>query len=87
MSIQKSVEIKAGLERPLTLTPHQFNLENQLTYTLEELEKGKRFRIVFQSIPGRPQTYQGYLKLKTNYPERPLITIRIRGRIHRGKQG
>ncbi|MEE9421295.1 MAG: OS_HP3 family (seleno)protein, partial [Desulfatiglandaceae bacterium] len=38
-----------------------------------------------KSIPGPPQTYTGFLKIKTNYPEKPEITVRIRGRI--GKKG
>ena len=78
-SITRVVEIKAGLSKPLTLSPIQFNLGEKLTYTLVETEKGKRFQIHFKSIPGQAQTYQGYLKLKTNYAEKPELTIRIRG--------
>jgi hypothetical protein len=73
------IEIRAGLDRPLTLTPSEFNLEEKLTYTVEEIEKGRKFRIRFTSIPGPPQTYQGFLNLETNYPEKPEINIRIRG--------
>jgi len=79
-TITRVVEIKAGLDKPLILTPDQFNLEGKLTYTVEEVEKGRRFIIRFTSIPSPPQTYQGFLNLKTNYPEKPFINIRIRGR-------
>jgi hypothetical protein len=86
--ITRVVEIKAGLDKPLTLTPDQFNLEGKLTYTVEEVEKGRRFIIRFNSIPGPPQTYQGFLNFKTNYPEKPVINIRIRGRFAKvGKGG
>lgn len=87
-TITRVVEIKAGLDKPLTLTPDQFNLEGKLTYTVEEVEKGRRFIIRFNSIPGPRQTYQGFLNFKTNYPEKPVINIRIRGRFAKvGKGG
>ena len=35
---------------------------------------------VVEVIPGPPQTYRGFLKIKTNYPEKPEITILIKGR-------
>ena len=86
-SVTRVIEIRAGLNKPLTLTPSQFNLEGKLTYVLEEIEKGRRFKIRFTVIPGPPQTYHGFLKLKTNYPEKPVISIRIRGRIIKAKKG
>ena len=86
-TVTREVEIKAGLDKPLTLTPTQFNLEGKLTYVFEEIEKGRRFRIRFTSIPGLAQIYHGFLKLKTNYPEKPVINIRLRGRITKAKKG
>ena len=84
-SITRTIDVKAGLDRPLKLTPGQFSLEGKVKYTVDEIEKGRRFRIRFMSIPGPPHTYQGVLKLKTNYPEKPEITIRIRCRFVRKK--
>ena len=80
-SVTRVVDIKAELDKPLKLSPIEFNLSDKLSYTIEEIEKGKKFRIRFKSIPGPPQTYTGFLKIKTNYPEKPEITVRIRGRI------
>ena len=85
-SVTRTINIKAGLKKPLTLDPGQFNLEGKLTYKLEEIEKGRRFRVLFTSNPGPPRIYQGYLNLKTNYPEKPMINIRIRGRFVRIKK-
>ena len=84
-SITRVVDIKAELDKPLKINPIEFNLKDKLSYTIEEIEKGKKYRIKFKSIPGPPQTYTGFLKLKTNYPEKPELTVRIRGRI--GKKG
>jgi hypothetical protein len=79
-SISKTVEVEAGLDRPLALTADQFNLAGKLTYTITEIEEGRRFQIFLTSISGPPQTYHGFLKIKTNYPEKPEITIWIKGR-------
>ncbi len=80
-SIKRSVEIRTGLERPLKLTPKQFNLSGNLAYAIKEIEKGRRFRINLTTIPGASKSYSGHLKLATNYPEKPEITIRIYGRV------
>ena len=85
-SVTRVVEIRAGLDKLLTLTPEEFNLKGKLTYRIEEIEKGRKFKIHFTNIPGSPRTYYGFLNLKTNYSERPLISIRIRGRFVKMKK-
>lgn len=81
--ITKIIEVSADLDKPLELTPADFNLDEKVVYTIEEVEKGKRFNIHFTSVPSPPQAYRGFLKLKTNYPEKPELTIWIRVRIQR----
>jgi hypothetical protein len=71
------VEVRAGLDRPLSLEPGESNLTGKVTYKIEELEKGRRFRILFTNIPGPVGTFRGYLNLKTNYDAKPLINIRV----------
>jgi hypothetical protein len=71
------VEVKAGLDKPLTLSPGKSNLGDKITYTIEELKKGRRFRILFTNVPGPAGTFEGYLNLQTNYVEKPLINIRV----------
>jgi hypothetical protein len=63
--------------------PVHFNLAEKLSYTIQEIEKGRKFRIRFTSIPGPAQAYHGILKIKTNYPEKPEIVLRIRGSIRK----
>jgi hypothetical protein len=76
----KTVEIKAQLDKPLTLTPTAFNLDEKLTYSLEEVEKGRRYLLHFKPLPGASGSHQGFLKLRTSYKEKPELTIRIRVR-------
>lgn len=77
------VEVRAELDRVLKLTPVQFDLSEKMSFEILEIEKGRKFRIRFTSIPGPAQTYDGVLKLKTNYPEKPEIILKIRGRIRK----
>jgi hypothetical protein len=76
----RTVQIKAELDKPLKLEPTGFDLGSKVIFKLEELEVGKTFLIRFTNIPGSAGTYHGVLKLKTNYPEKPEISIRVRGK-------
>ena len=77
------LEIKGMLDKPLVLTPVEFNLSSDVIFHIEVVEKGKKFRIHFTIIPGQPHRFKGHLVLKTNYPEKPKITVRIAGRIQK----
>jgi hypothetical protein len=83
--VTRSVEIEAGLDKPLTLKPGQFNLEEKVTYTIEEIDAGRRFKISFTSIKGVAGLYRGFLNLETNYEEKPMVTIPISGRFVKEK--
>jgi len=82
-SLTRAIEIKSELDKPLILTPGHFNLTEKLTYSIEEIEKGKRFQIRFTITDSSPQAFRGFLKLNTNYPEKPEITIWIKARIQK----
>ena len=74
------VEIRSGLDRPLILTPEEFTLSGKVTYSLAEIEKGERYRVSFQDVSRKRENYRGSLKFKTNFEEKPDITIWIIGR-------
>lgn len=78
--VTRVVQVKAELKRPLQLIPDQFTLKGKVSYHIEEIEKGKQFAIRFTTIPGPTVHYRGILRLKTNYPEKPVITFLIVGR-------
>jgi uncharacterized membrane protein len=77
-----SIEINAKGEEPLQLTLKDFSLDDKLRYEIEELEEGRKFRVRFTTAPGAPDTYQGFLRLKTNYPLKPVVNIPINARLH-----
>lgn len=80
--VSRTVSVRAGEERSLKLEEVGFNLGTRVTYTIEEVESGRFFRLRFTTIPGPPGNYRGVLRLKTNYPERPQIAIPIMARLH-----
>ena len=84
-SITKSIEIKAGLEKPLLLEPDEFNLEGKATYKIEEIEKGRIFKVHITNVPGAANCFRGFLKLKTNYGEKPTVFIKISGQFAKKK--
>jgi hypothetical protein len=77
--VTREVDIIAEIPRPLTLVPAHFDLGERLTYRIEEIEKGKRFKVIFQNIPGRSGRFRGILRLNTNYPEKSSIMIWVWG--------
>jgi len=83
--ITKTITIRAELDRPLNIETTRFNLDKKVTYKIEEIETGRIYRIHFTNIPGPAEIYHGSLKLKTNYPEKPDIKIRINGKFRKRK--
>ncbi len=77
-AVQGEVEIKANLDKPLILKPGSFNLTERMSYTIKEVEKGKRFIVQFKREQGLTEPLDDYLKIETNYPEKPEISIYVR---------
>ncbi len=82
-ALTETIEIEAGMDKPLTLETEAFDLEGKVTYRIEEVEPGRRFRVDVSNLPGPPGQYHGSLHLKTNYSEMPGIEIRIRARFRK----
>ncbi len=51
VSITKEIEIGAGIDRTLIITPQLFTLPGKVTWSLQEIQKGKKFRIKTQEYP------------------------------------
>jgi len=80
VSSTRVIEIKSGIDRPLVIQPHEFDLVGKVDYSVEETEKGKSFRVTFRNLPGPFDFYRGSLTFITNFPEKPELTIWIFGR-------
>lgn len=84
--LTRVVEIKAGLKKPLALKPDKFSLDGIIKYEIEEIKRGRKFRIHFTSNPKIAGNFNGFLTLKTNYDEKPVINIEIRARFAKAKR-
>lgn len=78
--VTKSVDIKGDPAKALKIEPVDFSLNHRVKYSIEEISQGKHYRISFTNIPNASNHYQGTLRLKTNYPEKPELLIFVRGR-------
>lgn len=75
-----TVEVRAGLEKPLALAPGPFSLEGKVAYEIKEIQEGRIFHIHFRDVSGSYEGYRGYLNLNTNYPEKSVVNVPIIGR-------
>jgi len=80
--ITKTIIISTKEEKPLKLEETAFSLSEKMNYRIEEVKKGKQFRISFTNIPGAAEVYQGELKLKTNFPEKQILLARSLGKLY-----
>ena len=79
-TITRSIDIKGELSKPLKLEPVDYTLDKKVKFNIEEVTKGKHYRVTFTSIPNVGNYYQGILKLRTSYPEKPELVIHVRGK-------
>jgi len=85
-SATKEVLVRGELPTPLTIEPGTFTLDGIVKYTIEEVEKGRLFKIRFSNVPAPPQIKRGQLQIRTNYPEKPLVTIGLTVKIVKNTQ-
>lgn len=74
------LEVKGEANRPLALKVEEFSLKDKVNYRLEEKDNGQGYKLFFTNIAGPPEFYRGHITLRTNYPEKPVIQVRITGR-------
>ena len=78
--ITRTVDIKGELNKPLKLEPVDYTLDKKVKFNIEEVAKEKHYRVTFTSIPNVGNYYQGILRLKTSYTEKPELVIHVRGK-------
>jgi hypothetical protein len=77
------VTVRGDGTKHLALEESQFTLADEVAYRIEEVKAGKLFRLHFTRMPGNVGSHRGVLKLKTNYPEQPELTIWITAQYRR----
>jgi hypothetical protein len=80
-TVQKLVTIEGHLDRPLTLEPKELSLPKKVAYELKAVKKGRIYHVILRNISRKEDRYSGFLRLKTNYPEKPEINVLFLGYI------
>lgn len=84
--MERTIQITAKQEKALKIKPEKFDLEKIVSFKIKEIEKGKQYQLLFTASPETPGSFRGTLKLSTNYPEKPEISIPITGTVQRSLQ-
>jgi hypothetical protein len=79
--IQRIVTIRAHGDHPLRLEAGRISLEGKVAYEIETVEEGRVFQVILRNTHKQKDRYRGFLTLKTNYPQKPEITIPFLGYI------
>jgi len=76
-SMTRTVEITAETDKPLELNAERFDLDGKIEYQIEEVEEGRKFKVHFTTDPDFSGSSRGFLNIKTNYDEKPVLPIGI----------
>lgn len=79
--IVHEMTIRGYEDLPLILHPEKFHLSDKVAYELKPIDTDKAFRLIVSNTQNHGGKYRGVLRIKTNYPDKPLLTIRIYGDI------
>ena len=69
--------MRAEKAEPLKIELKNFTLSDKVQFRIEEIEKGKTFKLFFTGKTGLVGRYKGVLNLTTNYPEKPIISLPV----------
>jgi hypothetical protein len=77
--IQSVVIIKSHEDKPLELSAISNSLPKKVAYELKAIKAGKIYHLILKNISKGEDKYSGFISLKTNYFEKPELTVRFLG--------
>ncbi|MBN2060254.1 MAG: hypothetical protein JW882_07540 [Deltaproteobacteria bacterium] len=84
--ISATITVKTKEPEPLNLEFNDFTLSDKVRFGIEEIEEGKTFNLHFSIIPGLVGRHKGVLSLRTNYPQKPSISIPVLVQVNRKRE-
>lgn len=76
-----TIRLKSEKQEPLTLKLVSVSIPDKVDVELKEMEKGRIWELQVDNKISQQANYSGQIKLTTNYPEKPELTVRISGHI------
>jgi hypothetical protein len=82
----QSVDVVNTDEKPLDVKPGSFNLSDKMTYRIEEVQKGKVFRVYFTTLSNVAGSFNGFLALTTNHDDAPEMRVLLNGNFQKNTE-
>ena len=79
--IKRVITIRAHEDQPLTLELGKLSLPKKVAYELRTVREGKVYELILRNLSKKQDSYSGLITLKTNYPQKPEITVGFLGYI------
>ncbi len=79
--IETVVQLRGEKEEPLALKVASVSIPDKVAVELNEVEKGRSYKLKIKNKVNEETRYSGQVKLTTDYPEKPEIIVRISGNI------
>jgi hypothetical protein len=79
--VESAVELRGEKKEPLIVELDSVSIPDKVSAELIEIEKGRAYTLKVENKVQEAQKYRGEVKLTTNYPEKPDLTVRISGNI------
>jgi hypothetical protein len=80
-SVETIVMLQAEKEDPLKVALASVTIPEKIDVELVEVEKGRSYQVKIKNKIDAQTTYNGQVKLTTNYPEKSELLIRVAGNI------
>jgi hypothetical protein len=80
-TIETLVTLRAEKEAPLEIALASVTISEKIAVELVEVEKGRSYQVKIKNKVDEQTNYNGQVKLSTNYPETPELSIRVTGNI------
>ena len=84
--LSKKVTITSFEEQPLKIKDITSDVEDKIKYKLKTVKKGKEYTLEVKNRSTEKGRFQGQIELKTNSQKKPLVVIKVYGRIEKQKQ-
>jgi len=77
---EKAIDLKATTVKVFRITRTESDISNKISYELETISEGKHYRLKVKN-KAADGVYNGFIKLFTDLPEKPEISIAVKGSI------
>lgn len=75
--VERLVSLEAQKKDPLEVKVASVSIPDKIDVAVKEVQKGRKFQVTVKNKVTTAANYNGSIKLSTNYPDKPEITVRV----------